>query len=163
MLYAQERDRDARPKPRARRTAQQLCQAIERLVQRIVKMRWADARARRFHDEGRGAWRFRRRWEAPGLVKISADEKDDATIIMFMRKETCDWWKSGKTEAWTCRLGGTGRNSTHSPPEWLPDNTISIYTDGSGDPREIGKPPPPAGYGVVAVRGGRDHKKGVSS
>ena len=157
-VIRQERDRDARPKPRARRTAQQLCQAIERLVQRIVKMRWADARARRFHDEGRGAWRFRRRWEAPGLVKISADEKD-ATLIMFMRRETRDRWKHRSVDMQARRY----RAQQHSPPERLPDNTISIYTDGSGDPREIGKPPPPAGYGFVAVRGGRDHKKGVSS
>ena len=118
-VIRQERDRDARPKPRARRTAQQLCQAIERLVQRIVKMRWADARARRFHDEGRGAWRFRRRWEAPGLVKISADEKD-ATLIMFMRRETRDRWKHRSVDMQARRY----RAQQHSPPERLPDNTL---------------------------------------
>jgi len=75
---------------------------------------------------------------------------------MFMRKETRDRWKHRSVDMQARRF----RAQQHSPPAELPADTISIYTDGSGDPREIGKPPPPAGYGFVAVRGGRDHKKG---
>ena len=50
----------------------------------------------------------------------------------------------------------------HAPPSRLPPDTVSYYTNGDGDARKKGEPPPPAGYGVMALTGGvgRDHAGG---
>ena len=51
-------------------------------------------------------------------------------------------------------LSGTRRAQQNAPPNPLPHDTVSIYTDGSAIPRKLGQPPPPAGYGLKAVTGG---------
>ena len=45
----------------------------------------------------------------------------------------------------------------------MPADTVSIYTGGSALTRKKDEPPPPAGYGFVAVTGGqgRDHVQGT--
>ena len=38
----------------------------------------------------------------------------------------------------------------------MPSDTVHVYVEGSGDPREKNKPPPPAGYGYAAYEHGRE-------
>ena len=118
-----------------------------------MKLRWADVRARRFHDEGRGVWRFRKRWEAPSSLRYRRTRRTRRLSCLCGRRHET----GGNTGAWTCRPGGSGRNSTHHLWNYRP--TLSLYTR-TGLAICGSKPPPPAGYGFVAVRGGRDHKKG---
>ena len=40
----------------------------------------------------------------------------------------------------------------------LPDGTVSIFTDGSAEPRKPGVMFPPAGWGFAAVTGGEGHE-----
>ena len=93
---------------------------------------------------------FRKRWEAPGLVAVVRDALE-IKVVMFMRRET--------REAW---LSGHRRTQQYAPPQTLPASTISVFTDGSAIPRKKGQPPPPAGFGFVAVEGGqgREHRGG---
>ena len=50
------------------------------------------------------------------------------------------------------------RNQAYAPPMHLPDGTVSIFTDGSAEPRKPGFMFPPAGWGFAAVTGGEGHE-----
>ena len=87
-----------------------------------MKLRWADVRARRFHDEGRGVWRFRKRWEAPSSLRYRRTRRTRRLSCLCGRRHET----GGNTGAWTCRPGGSGRNSTHHLWNYRP--TLSLYT-----------------------------------
>ena len=97
-------------------------------------------------------FRFRRTWEAPGFVTIPPEGAP--TLIFFMKEVTRRRWAGKKLDVHAKRF----RTQQHAPPLDLPEGTVSIYTDGSAEPRQIGKPPSPAGYGAAAVIGGEGHE-----
>ena len=84
---------------------------------------------------------FRTRWEASGIAAVTA--AGGVRLVLFMNPDKRAHW-----------LAGTRRAQQNAPPNPLPRDTISIYTDGSAIPRKLGHPPPPAGYGFIAVEGG---------
>lgn len=150
-----ERDRDAaaRKPTYVRRTAAQLYQKVASTVDRIVQARWASARATRHHDSGRAVARFRKLWQGPGLARISHTDHS-LTLLLFMSEQKRNKWKA-KTDGLRSRHY---RNQRFAPPQQLPEGTVSIFTDGSAEPRKLGQLFPPAGYGVTAVRGGDGHE-----
>ena len=75
----EERNRDAAPNPRPRRSAAQLYDTVAHTAQRVVAMRWREA-VRAGND---AKARFRKRWEAPGLAVVAEDESE-ATLVLFM-------------------------------------------------------------------------------
>ena len=84
---------------------------------------------------------FRKRWQAPGIAAIRDD--GNVKVVMFMSEAARLSW-----------LSGARRAQQNAPPDPLPHDTVSIYTDGSAIPRKLGHPPPPAGYGLKAITGG---------
>ena len=144
-----ERNKDAAPKARTRRTHTQLYQVIQNVVQRIVTARWVSAHAASWKDEGQREARFRKLWEAPGVAVITRDESD-ARVVLFMRSETRARWRRSAASA------REFRTQQYAPPQaGLPAGTVTIYTTGTADSRKPGNFFPPAGYGAVAVTGGR--------
>ena len=112
----QERNRDAAPKAKQRRSPTVLFQKVQHVVQRVASYRWGQARRQQPFDQGHAMAAFRKRWEAPGIAVIGADEQA-ITIILFMRKEVREQWhRSSK---------GTGhyRSQQHAPPADLPPLT----------------------------------------
>ena len=132
----QERNRDAAPKAKQRRSPTVLFQKIQHVVQRVASHRWRQARRQQQFDHGDAVTAFRKRWEAPGIAVIAADEQS-ITIILFMRKAVRDQWHRSPK--------GTGhyRSQQYAPPANLPPLTISIFSDGSALTRKIGQPAPP--------------------
>ena len=137
----EERNKDAAPRARPRRSAAQLLQKIETVTERLASDRWHAACSVRRSDGGRSMTAFRKRWQAPGIAAIRDD--GGVKVVLFMSEANRLNW-----------LSGTRRAQQNAPPDPLPDGTISIYTDGSAIPRKLGHPPPPAGYGLKAVTGG---------
>ena len=140
-VMLEERNRDAAPSPHPRRSASQLLQRIEKLVGRLAGNRWCAACRARRTDGGRGMAAFRKRWQAPGIAAICKD--GSIKITMFMTDVKRALW-----------IAGTRRTQQNAPPDQIPCDMVSIYTDGSAVPRKLGQPPPPAGYGFKAVTGG---------
>ena len=132
----QERNRDAAPKAKQRRSPTVLFQKVQHVVQRVESRRWRQARRQQQFDHGDAVAAFRKRWEAPGIAVIAADEQS-ITIILFMRKAVRDQWHRSPK--------GTGhyRSQQYAPPANLPPLTISIFSDGSALTRKIGQPAPP--------------------
>jgi ribonuclease HI len=151
VLY-QERNKDAAPGARTRRTAMQLYQKVAKLVQMIVTQKWHACKSAQIATRGDGMFRFRRTWEAPGFVTIPPEGAP--TLIFFMKEVTRQRWAGKKLDVHAKRF----RTQQHAPPLDLPEGTVSIYTDGSAEPRQLGKPPAPAGYGAAAVIGGEGHE-----
>ena len=58
----QERNKDAAPHAAARRTAAQLFQKMEHVMQRVVNLRWQAACRQRHSTGGQSVQTFRRRW-----------------------------------------------------------------------------------------------------
>jgi len=155
-----ERDRDAAPHAKTRRTAQQVYERAQRLVRRVVEMRWAEAQAadtgHKSKDGSCPTLAFRGKWEAPGFVAL--DAKRRVKLIFYMREETRKRWKrdvkTGK---------GCSREQEHAPPATIPSDTISIFTDGSAFYDKDAKAWTEAGFGLTAVtRGsGHEHKDGI--
>ena len=86
---------------------------------------------------------FRKRWEQPGFVTVSADGADTAavTVIYFMRTATRERWRNGQTF----------RTQQYAPPNPLPPGAVAIYISGTCPARKKNQPPPPAGYGCNMV------------
>ena len=150
-----ERDKDvaARRADYIRKTAAQLYQKVSATVQRILSDRWQLAWAQRHTDGWKAVMRFRKQWEAPGLVTIPLDG-GEPKLLLFL----CD-----ATHAKYKRKGDSlrsrhFRNQAYAPPMHLPDGTVSIFTDGSAEPRKPGVMFPPAGWGFAAVTGGEGHE-----
>lgn len=140
----EERNKDAAPHARPRRSAAQLLQKIEAITEQLASDRWRAACQARRSDGGRSMTAFRKRWQAPGIATIRDDGGANCVkIVVFMNAASRLRW-----------LSGTRRTQQNAPPDPLPHDTISIYTDGSAVPRKLGHPPPPAGYGLKAVTGG---------
>ena len=59
----EERDRDAAPRARPRRSAAQLLQKVANQMQRLANSRWCDAVAAKRQDGGRRMAAFRKKWE----------------------------------------------------------------------------------------------------
>jgi len=152
-VLLQERNRDAAPGARTRRTAMQLYQRVAKLVTLVVTDKMCACITRRHADEGASLTRFRRSWEAPGFVTIS--EANEVQLIFFMKHVTRERWKGKKLDTHAKRH----RTQQHAPPTTLPQGTASIYTDGSAEPRQLGKPPAPAGFGACAIVGGQGHEQ----
>ena len=134
-----ERNKDNKS-TRARRTAGQLYTSVANLVQRVVTLRWRCARGTRRADDGRAMDAFRKRWEQPGFVRVSADGAE-ATVVYFMRASTRERWRNGRPF----------RNQQYAPPDALPPGAVSIYIAGACPARKKHEPPPPAGYGCNMV------------
>ena len=154
-VILEERNRDAAPRPGTRRTASQLFQKVQRLVQRVASWRWQEARAERHKDGGARMAKFRKRWEAPGLACIPISASAQSVVVTIFLKE--------RTRARYHRPRPPGaplhfRNQQHAPPTPLPPGTIEVFIAGDADPRQKNKPPPPAGYGCVVVASGRDER-----
>ena len=145
-----ERNRDAAPNPKVRRTASQLYQKLQSTVQRIVAGLWKAAVARRHADGGASMNQLRKRWEAPGLAVISADNRS-LTVVLFMREATRDRWRRSASSA------RDFRTQQYAPPVPLPEGTIEIYTAGAAEARKKDMPDPPGGYGFAAY----DNRKRV--
>ena len=122
-------------------------------MQRVVNLRWQAACRQRHSTEGQSVQTFRRRWEAPGLVVVPADESA-ANLILFKREITRERWKGKRLDEHAKRF----RTQQHSPPLELPHNTVSIFTGSAADVRKLGEPLPPAGYGFHVIEGGRGHE-----
>lgn len=147
----EERNKDAAPHARARRTAAQLYQKVQAVAQRIMQMRWDSARASARSDKGEAAARFRKLWEAPGLAVISPDASL-ATLTLFMREKTRARWRRHAASA------REFRNQQFAPPDEPPADMIEIFTAGDADARKKNAPPPPAGYGAAAVVAGSQRR-----
>ena len=151
----QERDKDAaaRNPNRPRRTAAQLYQAVASVCERIVCDRWWEVRAKRHHDGGKAMVSFRRQWEAPGLTYIPTDG-GRPKLLLFLSAQARNRHKRKEDSLRSRHF----RNQRYAPPQSLPHDAISIFTDGSAIPRKPGDLFPPAGWGAVAVKGGRGHE-----
>ena len=154
-ILKEERDKDAacRDPHRPRRTASQLYQVVASTCERIMRERWQDARASRRIDSGKAVISFRRQWESPGLVTIPTDGQMPQ-LLLFLSARARDTHKRKKDSLRSRHF----RNQRYAPPQRLPRDTISIFTDGSAIPRKLGELFPAAGWGAVAVRGGRGHE-----
>ena len=86
---------------------------------------------------------LRKRWEAPGLAVISADNRS-LTVVLFMREATRDRWRRSASSA------RDFRTQQYAPPVPLPEGTIEIYTAGAAEARKKDMPDPPGGYGFAA-------------
>jgi hypothetical protein len=139
-----ERDKDAAPHPRTRRTAAQLYKTVENTVQRVVNNHWHLALGRKHATDGESVAHFRKRWVAPGLTIINKD--GGCTLTLFMHDAQRARWHRPRPDGEPARF----RTQQYAPPSPLPANTIELFCAGDGDPRKKNEPPPPAGYGVVA-------------
>ena len=136
-VIAKERDRDAAPASgRVRRAPLQLYQRVQQLVQRVAVCRWLTAQAQRHKDGGAATAAFRKRWEAPG---IAAFHGSTVTIVLFMTQATRLRWAQAHPT-------GSYRTQQFAPPGELPAGTVSVYTDGSSEPRTLRQPKPVAGW-----------------
>ena len=147
-VLLQERNRDAAPNAPARRTAAQLFQKVQSVVQRVASMRWRKAVACKHRDAGHAMEQFRKRWEAPGIAVIAADTLR-LTVVLFMRDAVRDRWRRRASSA------RDFRNQQFAPPDRPPADMVDIYIDGNADARKKNEPPTPGGYGCVAVDAGR--------
>ena len=143
-----ERNRDAAPHAPTRRTAAQLFQKVQSTVQLVASLRWHRAVKGRHQDGGLGMDRFRKRWEAPGIAVIE-DGTLWLTVVLFMRDSVRDRWRRRTSSA------RDFRNQQFAPPDPPPMGMVHIYVEGSADTRKKNAPPPPGGYGCVAVDAGR--------
>ena len=150
-----ERDRDAAPRPKPRRTAAQLYRSVQHLAERIMHMRWHAARAARHRDEGACLTRFARLWFANGFAVPRGDKPP--RLILFMSEEVRARWRAQPSAS-----ARQFRTQRYAPPKVLPSGAVSIFTDGSAEPRTKTNHLPPAGFGFVAARGGEgsDHRGG---
>ena len=116
----------------------------------MASQRWREAWASRHVDGGTRVDNFRRRWEAPGLAAVIKSE-NNVRVTLFMRDAAPERWRQRAAD------GLSFKYQQHAPPSRLPPDTVSYYTNGDGDARKKGEPPPPAGYGVMALTGGVGH------
>ena len=145
-IVHRERNRDAAPQPGPRRSMAHLANQVQKLVQEMVDQRWQRACERRRTDGGLAQAAFRRQWEAPNLAVVHPDGQR-VTVTMLMRASTRASWAERNETIQTRNR----RMQQYEPPKVLPPDTVSVFTDGSADPHEMGKRPPPAGFGVAAV------------
>ena len=75
-----------------------------------------------------------------------------ATLTLFMREKTRARWRRHATSA------REFRNQQFAPPDEPPADMIEIFTAGDADARKKNAPPPPAGYGAVAVVAGSQRR-----
>ena len=144
----QERNKDAAPRPGRRRTASELYQKIQSVMQRLVDLRWRSAVACRRRDGGQAVKAFRKTWEAPGLAVIVDDTR--AQLVLLMRESTRSRWRRHATSS------RDFRNQQYAPPDRPPPDMVQIFAAGDADTRQKDKPPPPAGYGTIAITRGRE-------
>ena len=104
------------------------------------------SRRQKRRDGGQAIGRFRKLWEAAGLVVITGDTA--VQLVLLMRAATRSRWRRRATST------RDFRNQQHAPPEPPPADMIHVYVAGDADVRKLGRPPPPAGYGAVAATGG---------
>ena len=156
-VIKEERDKDVARRPPSskytRKTAAQLYQRVASAVERIMVDRWWRAHAQRHKDGGKAMLCFRKQWEAPGLVAIPL-EGGAPKLLLFLHDTTRARYKR-KGDSLRSRHF---RNQAYAPPMNLPDGTVSIFTDGSAEPRKPGHMFPPAGFGFAAVTGGNGHE-----
>ena len=152
-VLLEERNRDAAPQPAKRRTASQLYQKVQRLVQRVASWRWQDARAARHGDDGARMARFRKRWEAPGFACIPANCQS-VIVTLFFRDDTRARYHRPRPQNAPLHF----RNQQYAPPTPLAQNCLEIFIAGDADPRKKDQPPPPAGFGCVVVASGREER-----
>ena len=96
---------------------------------------------------------LKRTWQSPGLIAVAAGDTA-IKLILFMSAEARGRWEKQGDSLRSRHY----RNQAFAPPRYLPRDTVSVFTDGSAVPRKLGQLFPPAGYGVVAVTGGRGHE-----
>ena len=151
-IFLKERNKDAAPRAKPRRSAAHVYQRVQNLVQRIASERWRAAWATRHRDGGAAVAQFRKRWEAPGLAVVLKSE-GNARVTMFMRDAARERWRER-----AC-AGGARRHryQQHAPPTRLPPETRSCYIDGDAEARKKDMPPPPAGWGCIVMTGGHGH------
>ena len=156
-----ERNRDAAPRPKARRPVAHLYQRVQNLVQRLASQRWRQARAQARAGDSAAVPRFRKRWEAPGLAAVLANEAN-VRVTLFMRDAARMRFmhKQGQKRAHGEDQPKRHRYQQYAPPAQMPAGTVSVYTAGDAVARVKGQPPPPAGYGAVAVQGGWGRNSG---
>ena len=138
------RNADAAHKAGRRRTAAELYQQTQQTVQRVMQMRWLTAHALRHKDGGAAVARFRKLWEAPGLA-VFREDITLPTLVLFMSPNTRARWRTHTTSA------RDFRRQQFAPPAEPPSDTLEVFIAGAADPRAKNTPPPPAGYGAVAV------------
>ena len=100
----EERNKDAAPRARPRRSAAQLLQKNETVTERLASDRWRAACSVRRSDGGRSMTAFRKRWQAPGIAAIRDD--GGVKLVMFMSEATRLNW-----------LSGTRRAQQNAPPD----------------------------------------------
>ena len=139
-----ERNRDAAPRARRRRSARSLYQSAQRLVQRIIEARWAAARA----AGPKAELAFRGKWVAPGFIALRG-AKQSVQLLFYMRSATQARWAGARED----RTANT-REQEFAPPRELPNDCVSVFTDGSAIYDKNLKAWIAAGYGLAAVSGG---------
>ena len=92
---------------------------------------------------------FLGRWEAPGFITI--DSVGRAKLVFYMRADTRKKWKR-------TAQNGCSREQEYAPPEQLPPDTTSIFTDGSAVYDKKAKAWTSAGFGLTAVASGSGHE-----
>ena len=80
----EERNKDAAPHARPRRSAAQLLQKIEAITEQLASDRWRAACHARRSDGGRSMTAFCKRWQAPGNATILDDGG-----VNYMSKLSC--------------------------------------------------------------------------
>lgn len=116
-----ERNRDAAPRARRRRSARSLYQSAQRLVQRIIEARWAAARA----AGPKAELAFRGKWVAPGFIALRGANQS-VQLLFYMRSATQARWAGARED----RTANT-REQEFAPPRELPNDCVSVFTDGS--------------------------------
>ncbi len=139
-----ERNRDAAPRARRRRSARSLYQSAQRLVQRIIEARWAAARA----AGPKAELAFRGKWVAPGFIALRGANQS-VQLLFYMRSATQARWAGARED----RTANT-REQEFAPPRELPNDCVSVFTDGSAIYDKNLKAWIAAGYGLAAVSGG---------
>ena len=116
-------------------------------------MRWAEAcaaeRARKTSEGSSPEQLFRGKWEAPGFIAF--DAKNNIQLIFYMRDAARQKWRRNIKE-------GCSREQEFAPPSELPEDTVSIFTDGSAIYEKERKAWVAAGFGLIAVTGGDGHE-----
>ena len=74
----------------------------------------------------------------------------EPSLTLLMRRGTRSKWHRPAPEGQPRSF----RTQQYAPPAALPHETIVVHTAGDGDARRKDSPPPPAGYGFVAVLNG---------
>ena len=123
-VIKEERDRDAAPRAGKRRSARRVYQVVQQRVQRVVEMRWATAQAAERAGVKDAELAFKKEWVAPGFAQIRGARQ--SVHLLFFMKEATRARVGARQDSTKCT-----REQEYAPPADLPEDCLSLFTDGS--------------------------------